>query len=73
MGPFPSIGFPKVSTTRPTIPSPVFKEAILSVRFTVEPSLIAVEAPNNTTPTLSSSKFNTIPSNPSSNSTSSPY
>ena len=67
IGPLPSIGFPKVSTTRPTIPSPALKEAILSVRFTVEPSLIEVEAPNNTTPALSSSKFNTIPSSPFSN------
>ena len=53
--------------------SPALKEAILSVRFTIDPSLIEVEAPSKTTPTLSSSRFKTIPSIPFSKVTSSPY
>ena len=73
MEPLPSIGAPSVSTTRPTIPSPTLIEAIRPVRFTVEPSFITLEAPKSTIPTLSSSRFNTIPSRPPSNCTSSPY
>ena len=73
MGPLPSMGFPKVSTTRPTIPSPTLMEAIFLVRLTVFPSLISFEGPNNTTPTLSSSRFKTIPSIPFSKVTNSPY
>ena len=73
MFPFPSIGFPSASTTLPTIFSPTLIEAILCVRFTVSPSFICFEGPNNTTPTLSSSRFKTIPSSPESNSISSPY
>ena len=46
---------------------------ILDVLFTVSPSLISVENPSITIPTLSSSKFNTIPCVPLENSTSSPY
>ena len=73
IGPFPSIGLPKVSTTRPTMPSPTFTEAIREVRFTVDPSLTPIEVPNSTIPTLSSSRLSTIPSAPPSNSTNSPY
>ena len=46
---------------------------IRCVLFTVEPSLIPVDGPKSTTPTLSSSKFKTIASNPLSNCTNSPY
>ena len=60
IGPLPSIGFPIPSTTLPNIPSPTFNEAILLVLLTVSPSLIPFEGPNNTAPTLSSSRFNTI-------------
>ena len=60
-------------TTRPTIPSPTLIEAIRCVRFTVAPSFTSFDGPKSTTPTLSSSKFKTIPSKPLSNATSSPY
>ena len=73
IAPFPSIGFPRVSTTRPTIPSPTLMEEIRWVRLTVSPSPTCFEGPRSTTPTLSSSRFSTIPSRPPSNSTSSPY
>ena len=42
-------------------------EAILCVLLTVSPSLISFEGPSKTTPTLSSSRFSTIPSSPESN------
>ena len=67
------MGFPNVFTTRPAIPSPTLIEAMVSVRFTVSPSLSPLEGPNNTTPTLSSSRFKTIPSKPESKRTNSPY
>ena len=73
MGPLPSIGFPSVSTTLPIIFSPTLIEAIFFVLFNLSPSLIFSEEPNKTTPTLSSSKFRTIPSRPESKLTSSPY
>ncbi len=60
-------------TTRPTIPSPTLIEAIVLVRLTVSPSLSPFDGPNNTTPTLSSSRFKTIPSKPESKRTNSPY
>ena len=71
--PLPSIGFPRVSTTLPIIFSPTLIEAIFFVLFNLSPSLICSEEPNKTTPTLSSSKFRTIPSRPESKLTSSPY
>ena len=71
--PLPSIGCPNVFTTLPTTPSPTLIEAILFVLFTVSPSFISLDGPNKTTPTLSSSRFNTIPSIPLSNCTNSPY
>ena len=61
------MGAPRVFTTRPTIPSPTFMEAIRPVRLTVDPSLTTLEAPKSTIPTLSSSRFKTIPSRPPSN------
>ena len=65
--------FPRVSTTRPTIPSPTLMEAMVLVRFTVSPSIISLDGPKSTTPTLSSSKFKTMPSRPESKRTNSPY
>jgi len=59
--PLPSIGSPKVLITRPKRPSPTFMEAILPVRLQRSPSLSSFESPNNTTPTLSSSRLRTIP------------
>ena len=73
MGPFPSIGFPRESTTLPRMPSPTFIDAILLVLLTVSPSLTPFEGPNNTIPTWSSSKLSTIPWRPLSKDTSSPY
>ena len=55
------------------MPSPTLTDAILEVLFTESPSLMSVEDPSNTIPTLSSSKFRTIPCVPLENSTSSPY
>src|SRR5690554_4611909 len=46
-------------------------EATLPVRFTVNPSLISLEAPNRMAPTLSSSRFITIACIPLSNSSNS--
>ena len=71
--PLPSIGFPRASTTRPTTPSPTLIDAMRCVRFTVSPSFTPFEGPKSTTPTLSSSRFRTIPSNPESKETNSPY
>ena len=73
IGPLPSIGCPKVFTTRPTMPSPTLIEAISPVRFTVSPSLISVDGPRRVIPTLSSSRLRTIPCRPLSNFTNSPY
>ena len=67
------MGFPRVSTTRPTIPSPTLMEAIRLVRLTVSPSLISLDGPNSTTPTLSSSRLSTMASKPDSKVTNSPY
>ena len=47
-------------------------EAISPDRFTVSPSLILLESPISTAPTLSSSRFKTNPFTPPSNSKSSP-
>ena len=59
--PFPSIGLPKASTTRPNIPSPTGTSTMAPVLFTTSPSLISLSFPNTTTPTLSGSKFKAIP------------
>ena len=55
------------------MPSPTLTEAIVDVLFTVSPSFMSVDDPSSTIPTLSSSRFNTIPCVPLENSTSSPY
>ena len=70
--PFPSIGFPSASTTRPRRLLPTGTSTIVLVLLTVSPSLIAESLPNRTTPTLSSSKFKAIPLVPSANATISP-
>ena len=70
--PFPSIGFPNPSTTLPKSCFPTGTSTIAPVLFTVSPSLISLSSPNITTPTLSLSKFNAIPLEPSENSTISP-
>ena len=46
------------------MPSPTLIEAILRVRLTVSPSLIPFASPNNTAPTWSSSRFNTMARKP---------
>ena len=72
IGPLPSIGFPSPSTTLPKSSLPTGTSTIALVLFTVSPSLIFLSSPKITTPTLSFSKFNAIPFEPSSNSTISP-
>ena len=72
IAPFPSIGFPKPSTTLPNNSFPTETSTIALVLLTVSPSLIFLSSPKITTPTLSFSKFNAIPLDPSSNSTISP-
>ena len=61
MDPFPSIAWPNGSTTRPTMASPTGTSTTRPVRFAKSPSLTKLLSPNNTSPTLSSSKFNAIP------------
>ena len=68
----PSIGLPRASTTLPSNSLPTGTSTIEPVRFTVSPSLIALSSPKITIPTLSLSKFNAIPFEPSLNSTISP-
>ena len=70
--PFPSIGFPKPSTTLPNSSFPTGVSTIAPVLFTVSPSFTALSSPKITTPTLSFSRFNAIPFDPSENSTISP-
>ena len=70
--PFPSIGLPKPSTTRPKSSLPTGTSTIALVLLMVSPSFIFLSSPKITTPTLSFSKFNAIPFELSSNSTISP-
>ena len=70
--PLPSIGFPSASTVLPKRASPQGISAILPVLLTISPSLIFSPKPKTTIPTFLSSRFNTIPFEPSENSTSSP-
>ena len=72
IAPFPSIAFPRPSTTLPNIPFPTGTSTIDPVLFTMSPSLIVVSDPKHTTPTLSFSRFNAIPLTPEANSTISP-
>ena len=70
--PLPSIGLPRPSTTLPNNSFPTGVSTMAPVLFTVSPSLTALSSPKITTPTLSLSKFNAIPLDPSENSTISP-
>src|ERR1041385_6845858 len=72
IGPFPSMGFPSASTTRPSRPLPTGTSTIARVRLTVWPSLISRSAPKITIPTLSVSRLSAMPRTPFSNSTISP-
>ncbi len=72
-GPLSSIGLPSPSTTRPSSVLPTGTSTMSPVRFTVSPSRIFRSSPKITTPTLSSSRFSTMPFTPApGNSTSSP-
>ena len=72
MGPLPSIGLPRPSTTRPSKPLPTGTSTMVPVRLTVSPSLIERSSPKITTPTLSASRFSAMPRMPPGNSTISP-
>ena len=72
IGPLPSIGFPKPSTTLPSNSGPTGTSTIAFVLFTVSPSLIDWSDPKITTPTLSASRLRAIPRIPPGNSTISP-
>src|SRR6266545_1878316 len=61
IGPLPSTGWPIAFTTRPIISLPTGTEAMRPVRSTRSPSLMFLSEPNSTAPTLSSSRFNTMP------------
>ena len=72
IGPLPSIGRPRPSTTRPSSPLPTGTETIRPVRLTVSPSRTSRSSPKMTIPTLSDSRLSAIPASPPGNSTSSP-
>src|SRR5438094_162844 len=72
IGPLPSTGCPSALTTRPSISSPTGTEMMRPVRFTGSPSLISVNSPRSTAPTLSSSRFSAMPNTPCGNSSISP-
>ena len=67
IGPFPSIGLPNPSTTRPNKDFPTATSTIDPVLFTISPSLIFESSPKITTPTFSVSRFKAIPFVPSEN------
>ncbi len=72
IGPLPSIGLPRPSTTRPSSPLPTGTSTMVPVRLTVSPSRISASEPKITTPTLSASRFSAMPCTPLANSTISP-
>src|SRR5213596_1332156 len=72
IGPLPSIGWPSALTTRPSISSPTGTEMMRLVRLTGPPSLMALNSPRSTAPTLSSSRFSAMPKTPCGNSSISP-
>src|SRR3954447_15495527 len=73
IGPLPSIGLPRPSTTRPSRPGPTGTSTMVPVRETVSPSRIWRSSPKITTPTLSVSRFSAMPRRPApGNSTISP-
>lgn len=63
MGPFPSIGFPNASTTRPNISGPTGTSTMFPVRLTVSPSLISRSFPKMVIPTLSIFEFKKLTKN----------
>ena len=72
IGPLPSIGLPRPSTTRPSKPLPTGTSTMVPVRLTVSPSLMPRSSPKITTPTLSVSRLRAMPLTPPGNSTISP-
>ena len=72
IGPLPSIGCPSALTTRPVNASPTGTSTTRPVVLTVSPSLMFLESPSRTAPTLSSSRLSTIPYTSPGNSRSSP-
>ena len=72
IGPLPSIGLPRASTTRPSRPLPTGTSTMAPVRLTVSPSLMWRSSPKITMPTLSTSRLSAMPRVPSANSTISP-
>ena len=72
IGPLPSIGLPRPSTTRPSRPLPTGTSTMVPVRLTMSPSLISASEPKITTPTLSASRLSAMPCTPLANSTISP-
>ena len=68
IGPLPSIGRPSGSTTRPSSAWPTGTSTTRPVVLTVSPSLMAVESPRMTAPTVSSSRFRAMPITPPGNS-----
>lgn len=72
IGPKPSIGFPKASSTLPNNSSPMGTSTIAPVLWTISPSYISLSFPSTTIPTLSLSKFKAMPLTPDLNCTISP-
>ena len=71
IGPLPSIGCPRGFTTLPSIASPTGTSTTRPVLFARSPSFTSRDSPNNTRPTLSSSRFSAMPNTPFGSSTSS--
>merc|ERR1712079_532795 len=69
IGPLPSMGLPRASTTRPRISLPTGTSTMAPVLLTTSPSLMSLSLPNTTTPTLSGSKLRAMPFSPELNST----
>ena len=72
IGPLPSIGLPRPSTTRPSKALPTGTSTMVPVRLTTSPSRIVRSSPKITTPTLSLSRLSAMPLMPPGNSTISP-
>ena len=71
--PFPSIGLPSASITRPFNPPPTGTSKILPVVFTFWPSFICPASPRTTAPTESFSRLSASPYVASPKSNNSPY
>src|SRR6478735_3528973 len=71
IGPWPSMGWPSGSTTRPRKPSPTGTERISPVRRTAWPSSMSEPSPRSTAPISRTSRFSAMPRRPFSNSRSS--